>query len=135
MEFITVDPADISWLLTIKLIDMAVCLNVTINNYPDVSVPVIEQTLSNYKLCLLKSKDRNIDLGDSHSDKNLSGNKLSVASQYVRQTYTYLTNKLNISEKLLGIIKVNGQSQNYLLNQSHTDIVLCDALVYKDEIK
>lgn len=49
-----VDPLDISWLLTAGVIDMAVCLNTTIANSPDVSVPVVSTKVKDYRICLLK---------------------------------------------------------------------------------
>lgn len=76
ISFLYINPMDLSHLLTIGLVDMVICLNITINNYPEVSVPILETKAYGYKLCLLKKKDQTVDISES--------NKLSVASQFVK---------------------------------------------------
>ena len=130
VRMIKVHPVDVSWLMTIGLIDMAISFNIIMNIYPEVSRPLLEKPVPSYSLCLLKRKQEPINLLD-YSSKS----KLNVATEYVKETHHFLKHRMALAEESIGIYKIHGVGESYLLSASHCSIGLCDALLFKKEVQ
>lgn len=123
ISLIPIRPKDMNWMIALGTIDCAISYNSVIENKPLVYKKIIEEPDNSLKLVLIKRKDENID-----SDLWSHSNKAIIATESVNFVHSYLTS-LNINENHFKLSHVSGTSESFLVNDTKTNYILCDAIV------
>lgn len=123
ISLIPIRPKDMNWMIALGTIDCAISYNSVIENKPLVYKKVIEVPDDSLRLVLIKRKNDIIDY-TTWSPQN----KAIIATESVNFVHSYLVD-LNINENHFKLCNVSGTSESFLVNDTKTNYILCDAIV------
>ena len=123
ISLIPIRPRDMNWMLALGTVDCVISYNSVIENNPMVYKKLFEVADSTLKLVLIKKSCSNID------PNNWSpSNKAVIATESVNFIHSYLVEQ-GINEDHFTLNHVSGTSESFLVNDTKTNYILCDAIV------
>lgn len=123
ISFVGLKPKDMTMAVIYKLLNAVVSYNTVLDNLPTVFNIIETRSENDIKLCLIKRKDKNIDL---HKWSPI--NKGIIACEHMTTVTKYMTN-IGIKPDCYSLHKFSGSSESFLVNDTCNNYDLCDAVV------
>lgn len=123
ISIVPLRPKDMSWMLASGTIDCVITYNSVMENKPMVYKKILEVPDNDLSLVLIKRKG-DIIVPDAWSSEK----KVVIATESINYINEFLTNS-GISSDHYTLTHVSGTSESFLVNDTKTNYLLCDAIV------
>jgi hypothetical protein len=123
VSFVSARPSDMSNLIANGFVDCLITFSSLIENFPSVCKTIVQEPCNSIALVLLKNKTMYIDTNTWNIN-----NKAIIATEHPFHVAKYLVG-IGIDESSFKLVKMNGASESYLVNETKKPFILCESII------